>query len=295
MILLVSTCLMLLFVTDNSVGGVSVFAVSSTAFSSVDNLMQRDISAFTKDCIRGGMFPIEELNAELDFRPDWAANTSYVNVEDRSYLLPFLLGDKVDTKKFSRRVYVDIGSNIWVSSYKWQLEHNPVEFDEYHLFEARFLPQLPSNRKLGNVYLNSPARKQRHFPKSDKTPDEIGASIRKKTFIHQAFVALNDDVTTSPKSLNITKYLLEVVRIQEKGTYVTIKFDIEGAEWSIIPSWEKGGIFDYIHEMFMEVHYGDSPRLTKHGWDHFLPHKRQHAEAMFNRLRKLGVHAHAWP
>jgi len=267
--------------------------IKSVASSSVVDLIEEDVSKFTKDCIRAKLIPIETLHAELDFRPDWAVKEGY-DVEDRSYILPFLLGDKIDTTKFSRRVYIDIGSNEWTTSYKWQLDNNPVDFDEYHLFESAYLTGLPSDEELGNVIINSPARAQRHFPKITESAESIGKSLRERTFVHNVLVGLKDDQSTSPRTLNITRYLYEVARIHEKGTYVTVKFDIEGHEWEIIPSWEKDGTFDHIHELFMEVHYGDSPRLSPFGWDNFSG-KRQDAEEMFKRLREQGVQAHAWP
>eukprot|EP00276_Gloeochaete_wittrockiana_P025296 CAMPEP_0184370730 /NCGR_PEP_ID=MMETSP1089-20130417/162993_1 /TAXON_ID=38269 ORGANISM="Gloeochaete wittrockiana, Strain SAG46.84" /NCGR_SAMPLE_ID=MMETSP1089 /ASSEMBLY_ACC=CAM_ASM_000445 /LENGTH=346 /DNA_ID=CAMNT_0026713383 /DNA_START=16 /DNA_END=1053 /DNA_ORIENTATION=- len=252
-----------------------------------------DVSAYTKELIRSKILPIESLFADRDFRPEWGM-VEHAGAGDRRFLLPYLLGDRVDTKRFARRVYIDLGASHWNTSLKWHVDNNPVVFDEYHLFEAKFKTELPKSDVLGKTILSAPARKRRHLPQQKGGAQKVGESMRTRTFAHHAYVGLEDNPSTDPPTINITRYLYDVVRITEKDTFVTVKCDIEGSEWQIIQSWDKDHTLDYIHEMFVEIHYGDSRRLHSLGWNKYQPYKRQDAIDMYTRLRDQGVFTHAW-
>mmetsp|Transcript_35719 Transcript_35719/g.59597 ORF Transcript_35719/g.59597 Transcript_35719/m.59597 type:complete len:128 (-) Transcript_35719:1080-1463(-) len=54
----------------------------------------------------------------------------WIGAQRREYLLPYLLADRIDTKRFTRRVYMDLGAAHWTSSTLWHIKNNPVKFAE---------------------------------------------------------------------------------------------------------------------------------------------------------------------
>jgi hypothetical protein len=67
--------------------------------------------------------------------------------EDRRHVMPWLLGNFIDTSTFPRRIYLDLGINGWSTSVCWFLRNYPATFDtivgsvdERALTDGRSLP-----------------------------------------------------------------------------------------------------------------------------------------------------------
>mmetsp|Transcript_6124 Transcript_6124/g.9434 ORF Transcript_6124/g.9434 Transcript_6124/m.9434 type:complete len:312 (+) Transcript_6124:76-1011(+) len=249
-----------------------------------------DLKVVLSKAIAVGDLTIEPLLAERNFRPDWSGKGK-LDFEDRKVLLPFLLGDRIDTKTYKRRVYVDLGAGLsWEHSLAWHLTNNPVDFDEYYLVESRGKTHVPAPSRLGRTLIKHDWRVERYLKplKKSGSARQIGSRIKNKIQTFTSVVALKDN--PKKNEIDISKFLLEKVRINEPGTFVCVKMELEGAEWDIIPAWEQSGLIDHITELFVEIHYGDGG--IEH-WSKFSQ-KRKDASEMLQRLRQRGVFAHYW-
>mmetsp|Transcript_4865 Transcript_4865/g.7588 ORF Transcript_4865/g.7588 Transcript_4865/m.7588 type:complete len:314 (+) Transcript_4865:88-1029(+) len=246
---------------------------------------------------------IDKLYPEMEFRPDWYKNIGYMDVEDRRYLLPFLLADRIDTSKHRRRILIDLGGNLFETSALWFLQYYPAEWDEIYVFEVIdyyvYFHSAPDSW-IGNNTLQHDWRIERYLPPlaSTGTEEEIGARIRSKLKSFRAYVDLVDlpAKDQDPMHINITRFLRDEIKLSQDD-FVVMKHDIEGMEYKTIPSWIEDGTIDLIDEMFIEVHYGDSHVMNGgYGWINlFKGHYRADAMALFEDLRDRCVFAHPWP
>ena len=76
------------------------------------------------------------LNPQEHYRPKWF-HDKQVNVEDKSHLLPYLLGQHVDFSSYPRVVLLDLGAKTYQSSVKWFLVNYPGRLDEVYAFEKK--------------------------------------------------------------------------------------------------------------------------------------------------------------
>mmetsp|Transcript_26247 Transcript_26247/g.42983 ORF Transcript_26247/g.42983 Transcript_26247/m.42983 type:complete len:286 (+) Transcript_26247:84-941(+) len=247
-------------------------------------------------------FDIEPLFEEKDFRPDWKLTTR--DVEDRTYLLPYFLADRINTAHFRRRIYIDLGSATFESSVGWFLRVYPCDFTHMYTFEAGNIFHLPQDKDLGNFMKSSDWRPSHGAPPLHPDAAVVGAMYRDRIKHSRAVVDIEDvDLEGAEhmfgngldKVVNITRIMRDEIKLR-KEDYVVVKMDIEGSEWFVLPSWLEDNTVDFIDELFVEVHYGDSPTLNRCcGWSRFAPKTRREATQLFNDFRKRGVFAHAWP
>jgi len=239
---------------------------TDTQTSEVKGVAQRpffDSLCYSKD------LPIENLNAEKEFRPDWYQKKAS-NVEDRTYLLPFLLADRVNTAAYTRRIFIDLGAHSIETSVIWFLSYYPVDWDEMYAFEVEKdfdgYWKEENDVWIANQTLKHDWRLQRYLPPLalTGTEKEIGARIRLKLKSIVGFVDLVDlpAKDSAPMHINITRFLRDELNIS-KSDFVVIKHDIEGMEWSTIPSWLQDGTIDLIDEIFVEIHYGEDEKHSR--------------------------------
>jgi hypothetical protein len=51
-------------------------------------------------------------------------------------VIPYLLGNFIDTTLAPRRIYIDLGVKEWSTTPCWFLQHYPTKFDIIHGFEC---------------------------------------------------------------------------------------------------------------------------------------------------------------
>ncbi|GAQ89698.1 3-phytase, partial [Klebsormidium nitens] len=213
---------------------------------------------------------IEELQPHLHFRPGYAYGQTD-DVEDPSHLIPWLLGNQVDLKSASRRVFLNLGANAFDTSTAWFMRTYPVNFDEIHAFEitGAFVPPRAALARLPhppNVTLYAAIVGARDFPAS-------GHGL---------------------PGIDIVRFINEELNIKAEDTFI-VKMDIEGAEWEVLPAvLQNACALAVIDELFVEIHYGD-PAMAGCGWDQFYPRRIEDALALARALRAAGLRTHLWP
>ncbi|KAG6553105.1 hypothetical protein Mapa_005443 [Marchantia paleacea] len=234
--------------------------------------------------VRGEL--IERLDVVNNFRRGFALKFAN-DVEDRTHILPWLLGTKIDLNRRNRRVFLDLGSNTFASSIQWFIQMYPCDFTEIHAFERRFdLLQIPKGfpEKDNWVDENPAARRTRARP-------GIPSWILKRIKVYNKFVSDADDLDTF--AVNITRFMKEELKLTARDT-VIVKMDIEDSEWPILMRWlndpEMVGIVD---EIFVEVHYNHSSMFS-YNWNKFK-HQRHEAKKLLADLRSKGYYIHFWP
>ncbi|KAL2641938.1 hypothetical protein R1flu_009525 [Riccia fluitans] len=234
--------------------------------------------------VRGEL--IERLDEVNNFRRGFALQ--FVNdVEDRTHILPWLLGTKIDLNRSKRRVFLDLGSNTFASSIQWFIQMYPCDFTEIHAFERRLdLLRIPSgfSEKDNWVAENPAARRTKARP-------GIPAWILKRIKVYNQFVADKDDLDTS--SINITRFIKEELNLTAEDT-VIVKMDIEDSEWPILERWLNDvEMVQIIDEIFVEVHYNHKS-MFNYNWNKFT-HQRHQAKRLLADLRWKGYYVHFWP
>ncbi|XP_024367822.1 uncharacterized protein [Physcomitrium patens] len=241
------------------------------------------IGAPAKCRVKGQL--IEALDPRNNFRRGFSLKFTS-DVEDKTAILPWLYGAKVDLNKRARRVYLDLGANSFRTSVTWFSQMYPCDFTEIHAFEVS--PQLfkiPSsgfNEETNWVPENSHATRVKTAP---GVPNWMLDRIK----TYNTFVSDGDD----EKSTNITRFIKEDLQLTADDA-VVVKMDIEGAEWPILKRWlldlEMANIID---ELFVEIHYRHNTMLDYH-WGQFS-HSREEATRLIASLRAKGYFIHAWP
>ena len=202
------------------------------------------------------------LNPQEHYRPKWF-HDKQVNVEDKSHLLPYLLGQHVDFSSYPRVVLLDLGAKTYQSSVKWFLVNYPGRFNEVYAFEK--------NR---NVF---------HVPNENKSEVD-GTSV----------VLIESTVGTknTSSSVDIADFMLNAIKLQLQDM-VVMKMDIEGAEWQVLKHLEDSGVLDLVDELLVEMHY-HHPVMAGFGWNQF-PKTLNETNEYFKHLRKRGLYVHPWP
>eukprot|EP00897_Mesotaenium_endlicherianum_P005260 jgi/Mesen1/4762/ME000242S03934 len=238
-------------------------------------------------------FPIEELDAESNFRRGYAFQLTK-DVEDKTDLLPWLLanrdGERLASSK--RRVLLDLGGNRFDTSTLWFLRFYPLDFTEVHAFERK--PNLyvvptpvPAAEPGGSRGMDGTS----HFSGVKAGGPPVPPEILKRITLHQNFVGTRDDA--SGGVIDITRMIKEEFGITRDDTLI-VKMDIEAEEWNILPAWLKDDeMLGLIDELFVEIHYRH-PSMTRFGWMKFK-HTREEASQLLESLRDRGVYVHAWP
>ena len=230
---------------------------------------------------------IESLDVPNNFRRGFALRFVH-DVEDKTHVLPWLYGSKVDLNVPKRRVYLDLGANNFHTSVEWFLRMYPCDFTEVHAFEVNVgwfvVPEQGFNES-GNWRPENP-----QAVRVNAVPG-IPDWMLKRIKVYNKFVNDFDDEKTN--SVNITRFMTETLNLKESDT-VVVKMDIEGAEWPILKRWlEEPGMADIIDELFVEIHYHHPSMLAYH-WGKF-EHTRDEATKLIAGLRSRGYFIHAWP
>ena len=202
------------------------------------------------------------LNPQEHYRPKWF-HDKQADVEDKSHLLPYLLGHHVDFSSFPRVVLLDLGAKTYQSSVKWFLVNYPGRFHEVYAFEK--------NR---NVF---------HVPNKNKSEVD-GTSV----------VLIESTVGTknTSSSVDIADFMLNAIKLQLQDM-VVMKMDIEGAEWQVLKHLEDSNVLDLVDELLVEMHY-HHPAMAGMGWDQF-PKTLNETNEYLEHLRKRGLYVHPWP
>lgn len=230
---------------------------------------------------------IESLDVPNNFRRGLALQFVR-DVEDKTHILPWLYGSKVDLNVPKRRVYLDLGANKFHTSVEWFLRMYPCDFTEVHAFEVHtgwfVVPEHGFNESGNWRPENGQAVRVNEVP---GVPDWMLKRIK----VYNMFVNDFDDEKTN--SVNITSFMLETLNLKASDT-VVVKMDIESAEWPILTRWlEVPAMADIIDELFVEIHYRHSSMVAYH-WNKFR-HTRDEATNLIAGLRSKGYFIHAWP
>jgi len=228
---------------------------------------------------------IEALDPSNNFRRGFALKF-VTDVEDKTLLLPWLYGTKVDLNKRARRVYLDLGANDFRTSVTWFSQMYPCDFTEVHAWEVtpnRFKIPSPGFNEDSNWGPENP-----HATRVLRTPQVLDW-MTKRIKQYSTFVADVDNET----SVNITRFIKEELKLTSQDT-VVVKMDIEGAEWPILQRWlNDPEMAQIVDELFVEVHYHHRSMLD-YGWGHFS-RTREEATQLMASLRAKGFFVHPWP
>lgn len=231
---------------------------------------------------------IEKLDPGLNFRRGFALKFAG-DVEDKTHVLPWLLGTRVDLNSRKRRVYLDLGANAFSTSITWFLRMYPCDFTEVHAFEVD--AHLLIKPQEGFAEDANYARPNQWAVMVKEVPRVPGWMLR-RIHVYNKFVSDHDDV--EGKAINITRFMKEELKLKEEDA-VVVKMDIEGSEWPILQRWmEDADMAAIVDELFVEVHYDDASMHGYH-WARFAPTTRQQAHSLLAQLRLHGFFAHAWP
>lgn len=207
------------------------------------------------------------------------------DVEDKTMVLPWLYGSKVDLNKRSRRVYLDLGANAFHTSVQWFSRMYPCDFTEVHAFEVS--PNL-FNIPVGFNEETNWAPENPHSYRVKQQP-QVPDWMVKRIKLYNTYVSDAD----GDNSINITRWIKEDLKLT-KDDAVVVKMDIEGAEWPILQRWLLDPeMAEIIDELFVEVHYHHNSMLDFH-WGLFS-HSREEALRLMASLRAKGFFIHAWP
>jgi FkbM family methyltransferase len=230
---------------------------------------------------------IESLDPKNNFRRGFSLRFAH-DVEDKTHVLPYLLGSKVDLNRRSRRVYLDLGANSFGTSIMWFMRMYPCDFSEVHAFEVdRNLLRIPETG------FNESANWKPENPWAIRVNEVPGipAWMLNRMTSYNYFVADIDDTAT--ESINITRFMKEDLMLRASDT-VVVKMDIEGAEWPILKRWmDDPEMAEIIDELFVEIHY-KHPSMLQYHWGKF-DHTREQATQLIAGLRSKGFFIHAWP
>lgn len=241
------------------------------------------IGAPAKCKVKGQL--IESLDVANNFRRGFALK--FVgDVEDKTMVLPWLYGARVDLNRRPRRVYLDLGANDFHTSVQWFSRMYPCDFTEVHAWEVSSnLFRIPS--PAFNEDMNwSPENS--HSIRVNRTP-EVSDWMTARIKLYNAFVSDAD----GENAVNITRFMKQELKLTAADA-VVVKMDIEGAEWPILERWlHDPEMVDIIDELFVEVHY-NHPSMFDFHWNLFS-HSREEAHKLLASLRAKGFFVHAWP
>eukprot|EP01018_Ginkgo_biloba_P003542 Gb_26060 [translate_table: standard] len=232
---------------------------------------------------------IEKLDDENNFRRGFALKFTS-DVEDKTHILPWILGSRMDLNARGRRVYLDLGANRFASSVKWFLRMYPCDFTEIHAFEVNPKQWRPPKTGFdeGLNLLKGPRSNPIRVNSTPSVPKWMMERVR----VYYRLVSDRDDPDSN--SIDITRFIKEELKLTAMDT-VVIKMDIEGAEWAILRKWMDDPEMPHIvDELFVEVHYGH-PTMGIYGWENFAPITRDDASRLISDLRWHGFYAHFWP
>ncbi len=231
---------------------------------------------------------IENLDEHYNFRPGYALKFT-ADVEDKTQILPWLLGSKVNLNERARRVYLDLGANAFETSIQWFMRWYPCDFTEVQAFEID--PQL---LKLPEVEFAEDDNVEVPNPRAivaKKTPGNPNWMLQRMTVYNQFVSDADDDAT---KAVNTTRFMKETLNLSTSDT-VVVKMDIESTEWPILQRWlEDLQMADIVDELFVEIHF-QHPSMSAFGWDDFAPSTRDQASYLLACLRSKGFVVHPWP
>lgn len=231
---------------------------------------------------------IENLDEHYNFRRGYALKFT-ADVEDKTHLLPWLLGSKVNLNARERRVYLDLGANAFETSIQWFMRWYPCDFTEVHAFEID--PQL---LKLPEVEFAEDDNLEVPNPRAivaKQTPGIPNWMLQRMTFYNQLVSDADDNAT---KAVNITRFMKETLNLSASDT-VVVKMDIESAEWPILQRWlQDPQMADIVDELFVEIHY-QHPSMSGFLWDSWAPRTRDQASYLLASLRSKGFFVHPWP
>lgn len=228
---------------------------------------------------------IESLDEVANFRRGFALKFTD-KVGDKTMILPWLYGAKVDLNRRPRRVYLDLGANNFHTSVEWFSRMYPCDFTEVHAFEKTpelfRIPQPGFDEETNWISENSHAYRVKEVP---QVPDWMVERIK----LYNTFVADAD----GENAVNITRFIKEELKLTAEDA-VVVKMDIEDAEWPILQRW----LFDpemaeIIDELFVEIHYRHIT-MRDFDWEKFT-HSREEATKLIASLRAKGFFVHAWP
>lgn len=228
---------------------------------------------------------IEALDETNNFRRGFALKF-VTDVEDKTMLLPWLYGAKVDLNKRARRVYIDLGANAFHTSVQWFSRMYPCDFTEAHAFEVS--PGLFKIPQPGFDETSNWAPKNPQSIRVQRTP-QVPDWMVKRLKLYNTYVSDSDGAN----SINITRWMKEDLKLT-KDDAVVVKMDIEGAEWPILQRWLLDPEMpEIIDELFVEIHYHHESMLAFH-WGQFT-RSREEALRLIASLRAKGFFIHPWP
>ncbi|CAI5510216.1 unnamed protein product [Closterium sp. Naga37s-1] len=178
-------------------------------------------------------FPIEELDAHLNFRRGWTLRF-VENVEDKTQVLPLMRGamdPTMHTRK--RRVFIDLGAKTFDTSVTWFLQMYPLDFTEIHVVEARagLFRKPPASRP--KVLANGLGLNSRLRPRHEG-PADFPQWLLRRVHPYSFYVSSQDNQERN--MVNVTRWFLEDLQLKEEDS-VVVKMDIEGHEWAILQHW----------------------------------------------------------
>ncbi|KAL3678197.1 hypothetical protein R1sor_021153 [Riccia sorocarpa] len=234
--------------------------------------------------VRGEL--IERLDVVNNFRRGYALRFAQ-DVEDRTHILPWMLGARVDLNRRKRRVFLDLGSNTFSSSIEWFIQMYPCDFTEIYAFEKKLdLLIIPSGFSEQDNWAVGATGAER-----TKARPGVPSWIRKRIKVYNEFVSDVDDPDVS--AVNITRFIKQELKLTAEDA-VMVKMDIEDSEWPVLERWlNDGEMVQIVDEIFVEVHYNHSS-MFNFNWNKFT-HERNQAKRLLANLRWKGYYIHFWP
>jgi len=205
---------------------------------------------------------IEPLTEALR-NPDWK---KIGDVENRDHI-QFKV-QHVNYTNAPRKIYLDLGLSTFYSSIGWFHDNYPMKFDKIYGWEVS--------------------------PTTFQFPADMDKAWKDTIKVYTGTFVGTKDVD-SPKKMDFVRWFKEEVDPKEED-FIMMKMDIEEGEWEVLPYIEKSGMYKYLDEVFVEIHYkGDYDLDNFHGWKTFEKTKEQ-AIALLNHWRyDLDVYIHYWP
>ena len=192
-----------------------------------------------------------------------------------------------------RRIYVDLGANLYESSIgNWfRASYPDAGTYKVYAFEAE--------RKYDDSYAGHPDVTLLHYAVSTANGTVPWGHAAKKGGRTRSGFALGPGGRRLGSSHNIvqdgTRPAIDIAdwlrRTVRPDDFVVVKMDIEGAEYAIVPHLIAEGVGPLIDELFIEVHT-ETNTCCKPPRD--AGRHRADALRLIQRLRDAGVYAHEW-
>ena len=192
-----------------------------------------------------------------------------------------------------RRIYVDLGANLYESSIgNWfRASYPDAGTYKVYAFEAE--------HKYDDSYAGHPDVTLLHYAVSTANGTIPWGHMVKKGGRTRSGFALGPGGRRLGSSHNLvqdgTRPAIDIAdwlrRTVRPDDFVVVKMDIEGAEYDVVPHLLREKVADLIDELFLEIHTETNTCCKP---PHDAGRHRPDAMRLLQSLRDAGVYAHEW-